>query len=134
MGVEVQDERVGEGCREDQWRAFDRQDEVWVQQAGDVVRVRRAKRGRDRGLDGGEADHDDRLRVVEGRRGVQTEIERLVARRGEAGNVLVLRGVDGGDDVGEIDESADVGRVVAAGGQAGVRRGVDEIGRGAGRK
>ena len=58
-GVEVEDEVVGEGGGEDEGRAFDGQDDVGLEEAGDVGGVGGAERGRNGGLDGGQADDDD---------------------------------------------------------------------------
>ena len=123
---------MGEGGGEDQGRAFDRQDEVRVEQAGDVAGIGGAERRGNGLLDGGKADDDDGFGVVEGGRGVEAEVEGVFFWGSEGGDVLVLRGVEGGEDMGEVDQRADISGVVATGGEAGGRGGVDEVRRGAG--
>ena len=99
-----------------------------VEEAGNVIGLSRAEGWGNGGLDGGEADDDDGLGIVEGGCGVQAEVEGLVFGRCEGGNVLVLGGVEGGEDAGEIDNGADVGGIVAGPGKLGVGSLVDEVG------
>ena len=125
-----QNELVGEGGGEDQGGAFDGEDEVGVEEAGDVAVASSGAKGRWNGfLDGGEADDDDRFGVVEGGWGVEAEVERGWSSRrrggrprgrqwrGCIGTCAVWRPLRGCAD--EIDEGADVGGVIAAGGECG---------------
>lgn len=99
---------VGEAGREDQGSAFDREDDLWLEEAGDEFGVGWTERGRDGGLDGGQADDDDGLWVAERRWRIEAEIEALLLWKGDGRNVLVLRGVESAHDTDEVYDCADV--------------------------
>ena len=125
--VEVKDDLVGEGGGEDERRAVDGEDHPGIEEAGGVVGFGGTKRGEDGLLDGREADDDDGFGVVEAGRGVEAEVEGVVLREGDGGDVLELRGVEAAGEADEIDDGADVGGVEAAAGHAGVGGLVDEV-------
>ena len=125
---------MGEAGREDEGCAVDRDGDMRLQQAGDVFVVGAAQGRRDRLLDGGQADDDDGLGVVEGGRRVEAEVESLALGEGDGRDVLVLRGVERGKDTAEIDDGSDIGGVGSRSGGLGVAGGGDEVGAGAGRE
>ncbi len=126
--VEVKDEIVGVGGGEDQRGSLYRKDDGWLEEAGDFFNVGRAQRRWDRGLDGGEADDDDGFGVVEGRRGVEAEVEGLAAGEGDGGDVLILGGVEAAHEADKVDDCADVGTVDASASHLSVAGLVDEVG------
>ncbi len=69
-GVEMQDEIVGKVGGEDQRGALDGENDRWFDQAGNFIGVGRTQWRRDHGLHAGERNDEDRLGIVEGRRGV----------------------------------------------------------------
>ncbi|MCU1252806.1 MAG: hypothetical protein JWQ49_5835 [Edaphobacter sp.] len=111
--VEVENEIMGETGGEDEWGAFDRQDDGGLEEAGDDLGVGGAQGRRNGGLDGGQADDDDRLGIVERGRGVEAEVEGFAVGEGDGGDVLVFGGVKAAHDADEVDDGADVGRVEA---------------------
>ena len=84
---------MGEGGGKDERGAVDGENDRWFEEAGYVFGVGGAERRGGCGLDGGQADDDDRLGVVEGRRGIEAKVEAFVFGEGYGGNVLVLGGV-----------------------------------------
>ena len=68
---------MGEAGGEDEGRSFDRDDDVGLEEAGDVFDIGRAQGGRHGLLNGGQADDNDGFRIVEGGRGVEAEVELL---------------------------------------------------------
>jgi len=129
--VEVQDHVVREAGGEDQWGTFDGQGDRGFQEAGDGVGVGGAQRGRNGFLDGGKADDEYGLGIVEGGWRVETEIEGFCLGEGDGGDVLVLRGVEAGGEADEIDDGADVSGIEAPGGEVGIACRGDEVGAGA---
>ena len=125
--VDVEDEVVGEAGGVDQRGAVEAEDELGLEHAGDVLGVGGAQGRRGGGLDGGQADDDDGLGVVEGGRGVEAEVELLLVGEGDGGDVLVLGGVEAAGEADEVDDGADVGAVEATAGGLGVAGGVDEV-------
>ncbi len=122
---------MGEGGGEDEGCAFDGQNEMGVEEAGNVGGVDGAQRRGDGGGDGGQGDDDDGFWVVEGGRGVEAKVEAFLLGGGDGGDVLVFRGVESVEEAGEVDDGADVGGVVAGAGELGVGGLVDEVGAGA---
>ena len=62
---------------------------------------------------------------------LSSEVEGLAVGEAEAGDVLVLRGAEAGDELNGVDDGADVGGVEATAGGLGVGGLVDEVGGGA---
>ncbi len=118
---------MGKAGGEDQRRAFERENHLGLQEAGDLVGVVRFERREDGFLDGGQADDDDRLRLVERRRHVEPEIERLAFGEAEAGDVLILRGAKAGDELHGVYDRPDIRRVEATARGRGVGGLVDEV-------
>ncbi len=64
-------------------------------------------------LDRGQRRHEHRLRVMKRRRCVQCQGNLLALRRAQRRNVLILRGAERIEDLGDIDHGGDVGTVIA---------------------
>ncbi len=126
--IQVQHDFMGEVGGEDQRRAFDGQYDGGFNQAGNVVRVRRAKWRRDRRLHRGEPDDEHRLGIVEGGRCIQPEVECRVLGEGDGRDVLVLRGVEGAHEADQIDDCADIGGIQASTGSLRITSLIDEVG------
>ena len=129
-GVEVEDKVVGEAGGEDEGCAFDGQDDGGFEEAGDDFGIGGAEGRGHCDLDGGQADDDDGLGIVEGGRGVEAEVEGFAVRECDSGDVLVFGGVETAHDADEIDNSAHVSGVEAAAANTGVGGLVDEVGTG----
>ncbi len=126
--VDVKDEVMCQRGREDEGRAFDGEDYRRFEQAGDFFGVGRTERRGDGGLDGGQADDDDRLGIVEGGRGVEAEVKGVAVGEGDGGDVLIFGGVEAAGDANEVHDGADVGAIVSPACKPGVACLVDEVG------
>ncbi len=118
---------MGEAGGEDQRRAFERENHPGLQEAGDLVGVVRFERRENGLLNGGQADDDDRLRLVERRRHIEPEVERLAFGEAEAGDVLILRGAQAGDELDGVHDRPYICGVEATAGGRGVGSLVDEV-------
>ena len=78
--IQVQQKIVREAGGEDQRRTLNRQHDSGLLQARDPLGIGRTQRRGDSLLDGWQADDDHRLGVVERRRRVQAQVQRLLLR------------------------------------------------------
>ena len=126
-GIEVEDEVVGEVGGEDQGCAFDGNDDVGLDEAGDLVGIGWTQRWGDGALHGRKSDDQDGLGVVKGRGSVEAQVHGIVLREADGRDVLVLGGMEVAHDADDVDDGADVGGVETCAGGCGVTCLGDEV-------
>ncbi len=98
---------------EHQRRALDRQDQLGFARAVEFLRIDSVQRRQLLLLDRGQRRHENRLRVMKGRRRVERQIERIADGGAERRDVLILRRAERVEDLRDVQHRCDVGTVVA---------------------
>src|SRR5437764_1418448 len=109
----VQNEIVTEIGSEDQRRALSGNNHRGLAGTENLGRIHRAQWRRWRWMHGRKTDHQHRLRIAERWRIVQPEIKFILLRKRQRWNVLVLCGVRGRKNAGNINHRSDIGTVVS---------------------
>ncbi len=113
---------------EDQRRALDGKNDGWLDQAGDLIGISRAQRGRNDRLHRWKCDDQNRLRIMERRRRVQAQIHGVVLREADGGDVLILSRMQVAHNTNDVDDGSHVCGVKAATGRGSVACLGNEIG------
>ena len=127
----MQRQIVGQIGSEDEGRAFGLKAEPGFLRALNLRGTCRAQCGGFRGPDGRERDNDDRFGIAERRRDVQTKVQRVLRRERQRGNVLKVRRVERRQNLGGVDDCADIGAELPGAAHRGVTQLVHQVAGGA---
>src|SRR5579862_3309748 len=111
FAFDVKNKIVRDVGGEHQRSAFDGQNQRRFLQAEYFFGIYGAKRRELSGFDGGQSDDDDGLRFAKRRRIIETQIQLLLLRQRERGNVLIFRGVEIAENASHVDDGSHVGAV-----------------------
>ncbi len=109
----MQGEAVGELCGKNQRRSLGRQHQARFLGAIALRRVHRMQRRRPGNAHRRQRHHHHRFGILKRRRHAQPQVQRILGRQSQGGNVLKMRRVQRREDLGRVHDGADIRAVCA---------------------